>query len=75
MSKLEEYARITALRKEMFQECFRGIDPFIIGPTNNGGMFLQKDGKDICKNLTVADLRALRNLIDMFLVSVVGESK
>lgn len=73
MNKLELYSISVAKKTEAFKECLRASGPFIIGPTARGGIFFKFKDKDISTDMSMQELKDMRDLITDFLVNVVGE--
>lgn len=72
-SLLEEYARAVEKKKEAYAKCIRASGPFQIGPTNRGGMFFKYKEKDVSQDISVSELKDLRELITDFLMRVSGD--
>lgn len=71
MSKLDDYARLSEQKKQMTASLVRANGPWKLGPTNRGGIFFKLGDKDIKNDISIKELREIRDLIECFLNEVV----
>lgn len=73
MNKLEAFVEASKVRREAQVEATRQAGKTKLGPTANGGFYLNYDDKDIRQDMTLQDLREMRDCINDFLHNVCGE--
>lgn len=71
MSKLDEYALFNEKKKELFTSCTRAAGPWKLLPTNKGGIILTLNNQDVKSDVSIKELKELRDVIGCFLDEVV----
>lgn len=70
MSKLDVYAQLVEKKVDYFKTCIRSNGPWHLFPTNKGGIIFQYNGKDVKTDISIKELKEVRDLIDCFLKEV-----
>lgn len=73
MTKLELYSLADRHRKDALKAALRQSTNLVIGPTARGGIFMQYKHRDINTDMSINEIKEIRDLLTDFLVNVCGE--